>query len=484
MSEKYRRFLARNKAAPQFMFIIRVEDEMKKLIGTKQFYRRLLLLSVPIMIQNAITNFVGFLDNIMVGQLGTQQMSGVAIVNQFMFVFNLCVFGGLSGSGIFGAQFFGSGDHKGVRDTFRFKLITGIIIAGITFVLFVGFGDQLIRLYLTADHGADASDTFRYGNQYIHIILLELIPFIIVQIYASTLRETGQTFVPMLAGIIAVLVNLVFNYLFIFGKFGIPAMGVSGAAIATVLARLVECSIVVLWTHLNAGKNQFIQGAYRSLKIAPALAKEILIKGSPLLLNELLWSAGVAMVNQCFSVRGLEVVAAVNISSTISNLFNVVFIALGSSVSILVGQQLGAGQFEKAKDTAGKVIAFSTFCTVFTSILMVMMSGLFPSLFNTTAAVRLLATRMIQITAVLMPMQAFLHAVYFTIRSGGKTGITFLFDSGFSWCVAIPFTYCIVHFTSLAILPVYTLYYLLDVIKTTVGFFLFQKGIWIQNIVS
>lgn len=456
----------------------------KKLIGTKQFYKKLLRLAVPIMIQNAITNFVGFLDNIMVGQLGTQPMSGVAIVNQFMFVFNLCVFGGLSGAGIFGAQFFGNGDHQGVRDTFRFKLITGIVIILASLALFLGFGNQLIQLYLTSDNGTNAADTFRYGNQYLHVIMLELIPFVVVQIYASTLRETGQTFIPMLAGIIAVLVNLVFNYLLIFGKFGAPELGVAGAAIATVLARLVECAIVVIWTHRNTATNRFIKGAYRSLRIPADLARQILVKGSPLLLNELLWAAGVAIVNQCFSVRGLDVVAGVNIASTISNLFNVVFIALGSSVSILVGQQLGANEFEKAKDTAGKVIAFSTFCTVLTSILMVLMSGLFPALYNTSDEIRQLAANMIRITAVLMPMQAFLHAIYFTIRSGGKTGITFLFDSGFSWCVAIPFAYCIVHFTSLPILQVYTLYYLLDIIKSTVGFILFKKGIWIQNIVA
>ena len=109
---------------------------MKKLIGTKQFYKRLLCLAVPIMVQNAITNFVGFLDNIMVGQLGTEQMSGVAIVNQFIFVFNLCIFGGISGAGIFGAQFYGSGDDKGVRDTCRFKVLIGILIAICAFFVF------------------------------------------------------------------------------------------------------------------------------------------------------------------------------------------------------------------------------------------------------------------------------------------------------------------------------------------------------------
>lgn len=457
---------------------------MKKLIGTKKFYQRLLMLAIPIMIQNAITNFVGFLDNIMVGRLGTPQMSGVAIVNQFMFVLNLCVFGGLSGAGIFGAQFFGNRDHEGVRNTFRFKIWIGILILAIAFLAFSGFGTPLIRLYLTGGSGSNAASTLRYGQQYLSVIIFELIPFVFVQIYASTLRETGQTLIPMVAGITAVFVNLILNYILIFGKLGCPALGVMGAAAATVVARLVECSIVVIWTHLHAAQNIFIQGAYKSLKIPAALSKQILIKGSPLLFNELLWSAGMAMVNQCFSVRGLNVVAAVNIASTITNLFNIVFIALGSSVSILVGQQLGANEFEKAKDTAAKIIAFSTFCTVLTSLVMIIMAGLFPALYNTSGEIRRLAASMIRITALLMPMQAFLHAIYFTIRSGGKTGITFLFDSGFTWCVAIPFTYYIIHFTPLGFLTVYTLYGLLDIIKSTVGFILFRKGIWIQNITS
>lgn len=457
---------------------------MRRLIGTKQFYKRLLLLAVPIMIQNAITNFVGFLDNIMVGQLGTEPMSGVAIVNQLIFVFNLLVFGGLSGAGIFGAQFYGHGDHEGVRDTFRFKIIFGMIIVVVTFAVLLISGESLIRLYLTKGESGNLWQTFQYGKEYLMVILLEIIPFVVVQIYASTLRETGQTMLPMFAGIIAVFVNLAGNYILIFGKLGAPRMGVAGAAAATVLARIVECAIVIIWTHAKKEKNPFIAGVYRSLRVPGKLAVDIIKKGSPLLVNEALWSAGIALVNQCFSMRGFTVVAATNISSTIGNLFNVVFIAMGSAVAIMVGQQLGASEFEKAKDTAAKVITFSVCCTIFTSLLMVLLSGVFPGLYNTTDEVRGMAGAMIRITAYLMPMQAFLHAAYFTIRSGGRTIITFLFDSGFSWCVAIPFIYCIVHFTGLPILVVYALYYSLDFIKATVGFILLKKGIWLQNIVA
>lgn len=456
---------------------------MRRLIGTKQFYKRLLLLAVPIMIQNAITNFVGFLDNIMVGQLGTEPMSGVAIVNQLIFVFNLLVFGGLSGAGIFGAQFYGHEDHEGVRDTFRFKIIFGVIIVVVTFAVLLTLGESLIQLYLTNGESGNLHKTFLYGKEYLMVILLEIIPFVVVQIYASTLRETGQTMLPMFAGIIAVFVNLAGNYVLIFGKFGAPQMGVAGAAAATVLARFVECAVVVIWTHVKKEKNLFVTGAYRSLRVPKKLALDIIKKGSPLLVNEALWSAGIALVNQCFSMRGFTVVAATNISSTIGNLFNVVFIAMGSAVAIMVGQQLGASEFDKAKDTAAKVIAFSVCCTVFTSLLMILLSGVFPGLYNTTDEVRGMAGSMIRITAYLMPMQAFLHAAYFTIRSGGRTIITFLFDSGFSWCVAIPFIYCIVHFTGLPILVVYALYYSLDFAKAAVGYILLKKGIWLQNIV-
>ena len=457
---------------------------MKKLIGTKAFYKRLLALAVPIILQNMITNLVSLLDNIMVGKVGQDPMSGVAIVNQLIFVFNLLVFGALSGAGIFTAQFYGSGDDKGVRDTFRFKILLGIGIAIVTFVVLICAGEPLIRMYLTADTGTgDLDAIFRYGKQYLTIILWEIIPFIIAQVYASTLRETGQTFVPMMAGGAAVLVNLVGNYILIFGKFGAPQMGAAGAALATVISRVVECLIIVVWTHYKKEQNRFIVGAYRSLKVPMQIAIDITKKGTPLLANEVLWSMGIAFVNQCFSVRDVIVLPSVNISSTIANLFNVVFLAMGNTVAIMVGQQLGANEFEKAKDTSAKVIAFSVAVTILTGALMALFAGAFTSVYNVSGEVRDMAKTMILITACLTPLQAFLHATYFTIRSGGRTVITFLFDSGFSWCVAIPFVYCLIHFTSLPILVIFTLYYLLDAIKATVGFILLKKGIWLQNIV-
>ena len=309
-----------------------------KLIGDKKFYKMILLIAVPIMIQNGITNFVSLLDNIMIGRIGTEQMSGAAIVNQLIFVYNLCIFGGVSGAGIFTAQYFGQKDQEGVRNTFRYKLWMALILTVATIVIFLVGGDRLIELYL---HGEGAREnvaaTLLYGKQYLWIMLVGLPPFMMVQVYASTLRECGETVVPMKAGITAVLINLLFNYILIYGKFGAPVLGVRGAAIATVLSRYVEAIIVISWTHRHKEKNPYIEGLYRTLKVPAYMTKKILIKGTPLLFNEALWAAGMAMLTQCYSVRGLNVVAGLNISNTINNVFNIVFIALGDSVAIVVG---------------------------------------------------------------------------------------------------------------------------------------------------
>ena len=288
----------------------------------------------------------------------------------------------------------------------------------------------------------------------------------------------------MTAGIIAVFVNLVLNYLLILGNFGFPALGVQGAAIATVTARFVECFIVVIWTHRHKERNPYIAGVYKSLQIPGDLMIRIIKKGTPLLVNEALWSLGMATLLQCYSVRGLAVVAGMNISNTIINLFNVVFLALGNSVAIVVGRQLGAGQMEEARDTDRKLIAFSVISCVFIAAVAILFAPLFPKLYKTEAEVKALATSFIIIAALYMPQNAFLHAAYFTLRSGGKTIITFLFDSGFMWCITIPLAFVLSRFTGFSIQVVYAMCQGIEILKCIVGFILLKKGIWLQNIVE
>ncbi len=458
----------------------------KRYIGDRAFYSRVLGVAVPIIVQNGITNFVSMLDNIMVGQVGTIPMSGVSIVNGILFVFNLCVFGASSGAGIFTAQFHGSRDDTGIRHTFRFKVLICLLISALGTAVFIFGGSTLIGLYLTGEgDAAMASGALEYGLKYLAVMIWGFLPFALTNAYSSTLRETGETFIPMTAGISAVLVNLVLNYVLIFGHFGAPEMGVEGAALATVISRFVELAIVAGWTHRHPVKNAFIVGAYRSFYIPGRLLKSIILKGMPLLVNEFLWSSSMAIQNQCYSTCGLDVVPAMNISSTLFNLSSVVFLSMGNAVGILMGQMLGAGNTEQAiRDANRKLLTVSIASGLVFGGLMACFSGLFPRIYNTGDEVRALATWLICINACAMPFNSYTNATYFTLRSGGQTMVTFLFDSCFVWTVCVPLAFCLSRFTSISILPLYFIIQATDWVKCALGAYMIKQGKWIQNLTA
>ena len=382
---------------------------MKKFIGDKAFYKMVLLVAVPIMVQNGITNFVNLLDNIMVGQVGTNQMSGVAIVNQLITVFNLCIFGGVSGVGIFTAQYYGSGDEEGVRHTLRLKLMVVAVLVGIWFLVFGIFGDDLIRMFLKGDaQGNDAALTFEYAREYLHIMMGCLIPFALTQTYSGTLRETGETIVPMKAGIVAFFANLLLDY-------------------------------------------------------------------------SLLWAGGMAMLVRCYSSRGLVVVAGINIATTLSNMFSIVYIAMGSAIGIILGQLLGAGKMEEAVDTDRKLIFFSVASCLGVAILMIIVSPFFPQIYNTSDDVKYIAAWIIRVLAVCMPLNAFMNSTYFTLRSGGKTIVTFLFDSFYIWVVDIPAAILLINYTDWNVILVYFLVQMMEIVKCIIGYVLVKKGVWLNN---
>ena len=459
--------------------------KIRKLFGDKAFYRMVLAIAVPVMVQSGITQFVSLLDNLMVGRIGTEEFGGVAIANQLIFVFNLCIFGGLSGAGIFSAQFSGKNDVDGMRHVLRFKLYFVIAASVLGILILHFFGSPLISLFLhEGSEEGDLVKTLNFGLDYLKIMLIGLPMYAVSQCYASSLKETGETFIPMIGSGTAVLVNLAFNYILIFGKFGFPVMGVKGAAIATVLSRVVELAIIAIWAHTHTKRFGFFSKLYSSFRVPKALTFDIIKKGSPLMFNELLWSMGMSTLTACYSMRGLATVNALNISSTVSNLFNVVFMAIGSSIAIIVGNLLGAGKFEEARDTDRKIITMSVLgCFIFGSLLAVSAKYI-PNLYETTDEVKSLATSFLFICAVSMPFNAFTHGCYFTLRSGGQTKITMAFDSCFVWVICIPLAYCLANFTSIPIIPMFIICTATELIKCVIGYFFVKSDRWVKNIVN
>ena len=457
---------------------------LRRYFGDRAFLRRVLGFGIPILIQNGITTLVALLDNIMVGQVGTLQMSGVSVANQLIFIFNLCVFGANAGAGIFGAQFHGSGDKQGILHATRFKLFMSLILSVGAILLFYFCGPALISLYLQGEGSAeDAAMTLYYGFEYMQIMLVGLVPFALSNVYATTMRECDRTMLPMVSSVVAVLCNLVLNVILIFGHLGLPAMGAKGAAVATVISRFVELGILVVWPVFHKAQYHFLRGLYRSAYIPFSLLGKIITKGLPLMVNEFMWSTGMAMLNQSYSTCGLAVVPALNICETLNNIASIGVIALGHTVGILMGQMMGAGNTrQEIQDSNNKIIRLGLVVGVCFGALMAVAAPLFPQLYQVDDEIRSLAAQLMLVLAVMKPVMAYIYCIYFTIRSGGKTWSTFLFDCGILWCFTVPLSIVLSRVALWPILAIFICCQLVDFVKCFIGRLVLKKGNWIQNL--
>ena len=457
----------------------------RSLIGTKKFYRSVMTLLIPIVVQQFITNFVSLLDNVMVGRLGKEAISSSSIANSVLMVFMLSVFGGISGISIFGAQFYGKGDMDGMRHTFRLKMYFSVLVSAAAIGVYLLFGEGFIQAFLQGESdGGDMALTLAGGIAYLRIMLIGLLPFAVVQAYASTLRESGETVAPMIAGICAILTNLFLNWVLIFGHLGAPALGVRGAAIATVISRYVELLVVTVHAHRHLDKYPFLRGAYASPRVPAALIRRILPTASPLMVNEVLWSLGITFINRCYSTRGLNAVTALNINGTAWNLFCVIMFAMGSAVSIMVGQRLGAGDIQEARDVDRKLIFLTVALHVVIGGLMIVFSPYIPLLYEVGEDVRALTSRLLVIAGLALPIHAFAHVTYFTIRSGGQTLITFLFDAVYTWVVTVLLAWSLCTFTDWPVEKIYFCVQFIDVIKIVIGLLMLRSDFWARNVVS
>ncbi len=460
--------------------------KIKSLIGDKAFYKMTFTVAVPIMLQNFITNLVNMLDNIMVGSVGTEQMTGVSVVNQLVFIYNLAIFGAISGVGIFTAQFYGKKDNEGIRYTLRYKIYIAVILFVAALGIFLFFGENLISLFLHENgDGVNIPATMGYAKEYLGIILIGLFPFAVANSFAGTLRETGDTFTPMLTGVIAVGVNCLFNYLLIFDKIGLHALaGVKGAAVATVLSRYVECLILVVYAAVKRKtKFPYIRYLTDSLYIPGELAVSVTKKAIPIFLNEVCWSTGMSMLSVAYSLHGPMVVAAYSIASTVNNLFMIAFLSMGSSIGIIAGRFLGAEKHEEAVDCVKKLIAFSVFLSIIMGILLFTVGAMIPSLYRETAPeAKETAVYFIRVFALVMWMDAIANASYFTLRSGGKTLATFLFDSGALWLLSVPAAF-LLKFAGLSVYFVFPIIQVLAIIKVIIGLVMVSKKVWVRTLI-
>ena len=405
---------------------------------------------------------------------------GLTALNLVLPLFNLMNATGLM-IGIGGATKYAIHKARGEQEAGSQIFFHALLLAGVASVVFMLVGllgaDPLCRWL-----GSDAA-THDKMVVYLRTLYCFAPLFLCNQLFAAFVRNDGAPNRVMLGTMLGTLGNIVLDYLFIFGIGPFPKLGVIGAALATVIARYIEAFIIIIWAHSHKEKNRYLEGAYTGFGMPKGELKAIIIKGFPLMFNEVLWAAGMTTVTQCYSIRGLEVVAGLNIATTITNLFNIIYIQLGACISIVVGQYLGAGELKKAKDADNKMIVFSVFCCALVAGVMLVIGRFFPQIYNTSEQIKELATSFIAVSAIIMPFCSFSHASYFTLRSGGKTLVTFLFDSVFTWVVVVPIAFVLAHYTGLGIVSVYFFVQATELIKVAIGYFMVRSNVWLVQMV-
>lgn len=457
----------------------------KKFLENKDFYLLCLAIAIPMIIQNMVTNFVSLVDNVMIGSVGTNQMNGVSIINQYIFVFNLTIFGAMAGPSIFGTQFFGKGDYKGQKSTFCFRILLAIIITILGIFIFDVFKTQLVNLFLLDTSNISMrNETFIYALEYLEIIIHTLLPFSLTQVFVSILRESNESKVPMYGSLSAIGVNVFFNYCLIFGKFGFPELGVKGAAIATVLAKYVEMLFLVIYSFRRTDRFPYFHKFYQGFKMSKVLVKDMIKQGTPLVLNEFLWSLAIAVVAQCYSYKGLNVVAARNISSTLTNVYSTIYLQIGVTSGIVIGQVLGQSDFKKARKYYEDIVPFTLTIAFIVLLVVVPLAFVFPRIYNTSEEIKNLATFYLLVMAFAIPIHSYTNICYFVLRSGGKTLLTFFFDAGFSWVVQIPVAFIVCYMSKLDIRLIMIIVTYVEAIKAIVGYRFVTSDIWIQNVVN
>ncbi|HAX02394.1 MAG: hypothetical protein A2Y45_03775 [Tenericutes bacterium GWC2_34_14] len=447
---------------------------MHQYFGDKAFYKTLFQVAAPLVLQQLITTSVQLVDNVMVGKLSDQAIGAVAIVNQLYFVVILITFGALGGAGVFSAQYFGSKDYDKLKQTFRFKLIVGFMIALLAFVIFSLFGKSLIMIFTNNPTTIDLALT------YLSYARWSSFAWILSVAVSNTFRETGVTKPLLIISIVAILTNTILNYFLIFGHLFFPALGVEGAAIATAISRVVEVLLILILLKRN-GKI-FNTKLREILHIDKKLLSGMIVMALPLLLNELFWSTGQTAFLHAYARRGDYALAAMNITGAISQLVFVTFGAIATAVAVLVGNTLGRNELDEARDNSKKLIATAVMVAGAAGIILFILSFFILNIYSVSELTKEVAQFNIRINALFIPVFSFNVTLYFTLRAGGDTRSTFLMDAGYMWIIPVPIALVLSYFTSLPVTMMFLIVQALDIPKMIFGLSRYRKEHWVKNL--
>lgn len=446
----------------------------KELFKDRDFMKKALMIAIPLMLQQLIVNSVNLVDNLMVGQLGDYSLSAVSSANRFYFIATMGTNGMIAASIIFLSQFNGANNYDKMKETFRFSFISSFILCFVFFTAALLFPSSIIHFFIN-----DAT-IISIGSTYLKIACFSYLPMVISLCVSNALRAMGETKLPLCISIVSVVTNVILDYLLIFGFKFIPAMGVAGAAIATLAARVLEAIIYLIVLHKN--DYPFKTKIKDMFKIDGHLAMSILKKALPLCVNEILWSGGMATLLKFYSTRGVAANTGYSVSSTVADLFYVLFTGMATASTVLIGTALGANKIDEARDSGYKLICFSMMLSLVFGSMMFTSSFAVPYIFNVSAEAQTIASNFLRVMSVLFWLYMFNTQCYFTLRAGGDTKSTMFMDSVYMWTINLPFVGLLAYYTNINIYLLYIAGQCTDFIKAILSFHLVRKEKWVRNL--
>ncbi|MBR3929339.1 MAG: MATE family efflux transporter [Clostridia bacterium] len=447
---------------------------LKDFIGSKAFYMQVTKIALPIMAQQFVTSFVNLIDNIMVGQVSQSALTAVSVANRF-YMLAASVLWGLSGAaGIFIAQNYGAKKYERCQKFLNLNITLGAgVMAAFTVILFI-VPEWTLRLFSKND------EIIGLGLEYVGYAKFTYVPYSISLACIMAMQAIGQNKIQLKVGLVTVFTNTFLNWVLIYGHLGAPAMGVEGAALATLIARLLEMSVYIF---LLVRKNYFYRLDLKGLaKLDFSLFKSMLSKAIPLTANEVLFQIGTSLVFKSYMRIDELLVAAISIVDTVMNIAFIVFGGLSASIAIFIGGKLGSGKLDEARDDAKKIIAFGIMIGVFLASLLFIAAPFIHNLYDLSIEAQGALKTMIRIKSCLIPIYVVTVCTFFVLRAGGDAVSTLIMDSGFLYACPVLISTVLSVFTEIDLVSLYIATESLEILKMFFAIMLFKKGRWVKNL--
>ena len=441
------------------------------------FLKKAVRIALPVAMQGMLNTIVNLVDTMMIGALGATAIAAVGLANKVFFVFTLLVFGIVSGSGVLAAQYWGNGDIKNIKKVVGLAL-TLAVAASIAFLVPAVVCPEAVMRIFTA-----SEDAIQVGAGYLTIVALSYPATAVSNTFVAMLRATGRVKAPVVISSCTIFINIFFNYTFIYGNFGAPAMGAAGAALATLMARLAEALSIILVVYLGKAP------VAARFKVMFGYSREFLVQffssTSPVIANEFIWGLGTTLYSLAYGRMGNDAVAAITIATTIQDIVTVLFQGLSAATAVIMGNEMGAGKLKRAERYAKNFLILQFIVTILGALFCVAIRWQIIGVYNITPEIAESVSRCIIVFALFMPFKMFNYVMVVGIlRSGGDTKMCLLLDCSGVWMIGVPMAFLGGLFFGFPIHIVYAMVMLEEVYKAVFGYWRYRQKKWLRNLAA